>query len=471
MRPDLMRGRRSPAPKAEAPYARRDAPPQMSIAQPQAARTLSSELVQSTIVRLLPLLALFLIVSVMTDPGRSVSGDEGPIIAAAHRLLEGHYAVIGTRDGTQFLWHGPGLPALLAPLVALGVPLSGLRLMSPLVMFAAMLLFHRLLRLRLSGRAALIGTYGLGLYAPAYYVLGTVSKDPLALLLSISALNGTARYLRDGRTRNAAIAGLSFGALAMTRLEYGWVITLALASGLAWWLVARVRHGAAPELTRSARRWTLVCAAGMLACLPWLSYTYAITGHLFYWGNSGGVSLFWMSASGPGQLGQWHASHTVFSDAALSAYRPLFHYLTTLGPVQGDLKLQHIAIAHALGHPAAYALNLVANVGRMFAGFPFSFALPAVVIVPLIAINATIFGALVAAGISVRRRRLSLPCETVPFVIFAVLGIALHLLPSAEPRMLIPLLPVPIWLIGQGFARRASLRGSPAFVRVAPARV
>jgi hypothetical protein len=436
----------------------------MSVAHSQPAVSLwSQRTAQSTLVRLLPLLALFLIFSVI-DPGHAANGDEGPLISAAHRLLQGHYAVLGTKDGTQFLWHGPGLPALLAPLVALGVPVGGLRLTSPILMFASVLMFHRLLRLRLSPRAALIGTYALGLYGPAYYAIGTISKDPLALLLSICMLDGAARYLKHGGAHHAVIAALSFGALAMTRLEYGWVITAALVLGLAWWLAARVRNGQAPERTLSARRWTLVCALSMLVCLPWLIYTYSITAHPFYWGNSGGISLYWMASPSASQLGEWHASHTVFSSPALAAYRPLFGHLATLSPLQGDLELQHLAVAHALAHPTKYALNLVANVGRMFAGFPFPFTLPVVWVVGMIVINGALFAALLAAGLSLRRTRSPLPPETVPFLLFASLGLAVHLLPSAEPRMVLPLIPVPIWLIGQAFSRRVSRRASPAVV-------
>ena len=408
----------------------------------------------ATLVRLLPLLGVFLLYSVLTDPGHAPSGDEGPIIAATHRLLAGHYAVLGTMDGTRYLWHGPGLPAVLAPLVAIGVPLSGLRLTSPLLMFAAMLMCYRLLRLRLSRRAALIGTYALGLYAPAYYVLNTVSKDPLALLLSITTLDATARYLMYGRPRHAAIAGVSFGLLAMTRLEYGWVIMGALAAGLAWWLFASVRRGPAATGARSARRWTLACAVALLVCTPWLVYTYSLTGHPFYWGNSGGISLYWMSSPSARQLGQWHASHTVFADPALSSYRPFFHYLATLNPVQRDLKLEHIAVTQALGHPFKYALNLLANLGRMFVGFPFPFTLAIPLVISMILINGALFAGLARAWRSLRRARSALPRETIPFVLFAALGFTVHLLPSAEPRMLLPLLPVAIWLIGLGSARR-----------------
>jgi hypothetical protein len=405
-----------------------------------------------TLVRLLPLLALLLVVAVVTAPARP-AGDEGPLIAAAHRLLQGHYADTASMDATKFLWHGPGLPALIAPLVAVGVPLEGLRLTSPLLMFAAAVLFYRMLRLRLSPNGALLGAYALGLYFPGYYVLGTVAKDPLALVLSIVTLDATARYMKWGRRRHAAIAGLALAALAMTRLEYGWVIMLALGGGAAWWLIARIQH--APAGAQTAGRWTLICAVAMVGCLPWLAYTYSLTGHPFYWGNSGGLSLYWMSSPSPSQLGQWHAPHTVLSDPGLAGYRPFFHYLATLRPVQRDLALEHVAIAQVLAHPGKFALNLVANLGRMFVGFPFSFALPAAVIASLIAINGTLLAGLLAATRRLGRAATSMPRETVPFFLFAAAAFIVHVVPTAEPRLVIPLIPVPIWLIADAWGARA----------------
>ncbi|HEY2201129.1 MAG TPA: hypothetical protein VGH56_04525 [Solirubrobacteraceae bacterium] len=418
--------------------------------------------------RLLPLLALLLAVAIVTAPARSTA-DEGPLIAAAHRLLHGHYADTTSMDGTKFLWHGPGLPALIAPLVALGVPLQGLRLTSPLLLFAAVVLFYRMLRPRLSPRGALLGAYALGLYFPGYYVLGTVAKDPLALLLSIVTLDASARYMKWGRRRHAAIAGLALAALAMTRLEYGWVIALALGGGVAWWLTARLRH--APAGAQTAGRWTLICAVAMVGCLPWLAYTYSLTGHPFYWGNSGGLSLYWMSSPSLSQLGQWHSPHMVLSDPRLTGYRPFFHYLATLRPVPRDLKLEHVAVAQVLAHPGKFGLNVLANLGRMFAGFPFSFVLPTTAIVGLIAINGTLFAGLLAAARRLGRAGVRLPRESGPFFLFAALGLLVHVLPTAEPRLAIPLIPVPVWLIAHAWgARVGSEAPRPARYRTAQPR-
>ncbi len=429
-------------------------------ARPPAAGGLRSFLSRSPIVWLLPLLGVFIAASIAFDPGRAPTGDEGPLLAAAHRLLHGTYAAAGTTNPVQFLWHGPGLPAFLAPLLALGLPLSELRLTSPLLMFIAVMLFYRLLRLRLSRRSALIGAYALGLYAPGYYVLGTVAKEPLALVLSVGALYGTARYVNGGRRRHAGLGGLSLAALVMTRVEYGWVIAIILVAGVLWWLYTASRHSPASERARIARRWVTVYALAMLACVPWLAYTYALTGHMFYWGNSGGLSLYWMSSPSPSQLGQWHSPATVFVDPALAAYRPLFWHLTTLSPLRSDLALQHLAIVHALAHPAKYALNVLANVGRTFLGFPFSFTLPAAVIAALVLINGALLVAVVISAAAVLRRRTPLPPESTPFLLFGLVGLAVHLLPTSEPRMVIPLMPVPIWLIGQALSSRVAALGT-----------
>jgi hypothetical protein len=41
----------------------------------------------------------------------------------------------------------------------------------------------------------------------------------------------------------------------------------------------------------------------------------------------------------------------------------------------------------------------------------------------------------------------------VPFLVFGALAFALHLLPSAEPRMIIPVIPVLVWLIAHALIR------------------
>ena len=108
-----------------------------------------------------------------------------------------------------------------------------------------------------------------------------------------------------------------------------------------------------------------------------------------------------------------------------------------------------MAFVQATAHPAKYALNLAANLGRMFFGFPFSFTLSAAVIAGLILVNGMLLAGLAAAARVLARARSVLPPETIPFLMFAALGFGVHLVASAEPRMLVPIVPVAIWLIAQ----------------------
>ena len=88
------------------------------------------------------------------------------------------------------LWFGPGLPALLAPLVAVGAPVSVLRLTSVFVLFAAVLLMYVLARERWGPRVGLLAAYAFGLYLPFFNLLSNLHSEVLAVSSSSSACSG-----------------------------------------------------------------------------------------------------------------------------------------------------------------------------------------------------------------------------------------------------------------------------------------
>lgn len=413
-----------------------------------------SRLPRSATARLLPLLPLWLAIGAVRAGDGDPFGDEGPLLTYAANLTHGAYATTSGTDATRFLWHGPGLPALLAPLVALDLPLAALRLTGPLLLFGAVLLFHRLLRDRLPEPWPLRGAWLLGCYLPFAGIVGTLHKEPLALLLLVASMLGTTRYLRGGRRRDLLLAGLALAGLALTRLEFGWAIVVLLALA-ALWRIARP----SPVSARTLR----ICAVALLGCLPWLAYTWSLTGRPLYWGNAGGLSLYWM-APHPRQIGAWHAMHSVFMQPSLAAYVPFFHRMDLLAPLQRDLDFQHAAVHAIAAHPAAYARNLLLNLGRGFALVPASAttAAPALTFQALCSVTLLAAAAASALWWTMRGRRL-LPPEAAPFAVFALLGVAIHLPVSAEPRMLLPLVPLPLWLVMQvAAARAAPARAGPA---------
>lgn len=393
-------------------------------------------------VALAPLFVAYLAVALAAQPGPGPTRDEGPLLVAAHRLLHGGYAAPHAHDPTLYLWHGPGLPLVLAPFVAAGVPLWLLRGLGALLLFTAIVMFARLLRLRLGPRAALAGAYALGFYPPSFSLLPWLHKETLALALVTAAAYGIARALRDGSRRHLLLAGAALGGLALTRLEYGWVTIVALGLWAAAWAWSRGRSA-------RAGRMAIVALVALATCAPWLAYTQALTGRTLYWGNSGGLSLYWMSNSR--HLGEWRSPETVRSDPALAAERPLFRRLDALAPVARDEALRRIALRHIRTAPLDYARNVAANFTRMWFGAPFS-VLPTYAAVLYGLLNGMLALALLAAAVAlVRRRRAygrgSLPAEAAPLALLGILGLGVHLIPSAEPRMLMPLIPLALWPI------------------------
>jgi hypothetical protein len=389
------------------------------------------------LVCLAPLLPLWVTVSLLRSGGARAVGDEPSFLRYAHNLLHGTYATAGSGDATQFLWHGPGLPALLTPFVALHAPLAVMRLTGPVLLFITIVLFYRLLRLRLSRGWAIGGAWLLGLYVPFGEIVGPLHKEPLALLLMVAVLLGTARYLEHGRISQLALAGLSLAGLAMTRLEYGWVIVGLLGLAGLWAITSR---------RIVARRALSICGLALAGCVPWLLYTYSLTDHVLYWGNSGGLSLYWMAPHND-QLGAWHAVHSVFAQAPLAPFRPFFAHVETLTPLQRDLAFDHAAIAGIEANPAGYALNLLANAARSLFAAPISSQVPIGAVVLEAAFTIPLLTGLALCARTVWRRRARLPREAGPFAALGMLSVVVHLLPSSEPRMVLPLVPIALWLV------------------------
>jgi 4-amino-4-deoxy-L-arabinose transferase-like glycosyltransferase len=389
---------------------------------------------------------LMLAVTVLAPGSLVERSDEQVFLDYAHRIGHGDYALEGGRN-VELLWFGPGFPLLLAPFVALGVPIEVLRLLGPLALVLALFAFHRLLRRYVSPTAAIAATACLAFYIPLYRLLPRLYTEPLAILLVVLALLNGTRGVRDGDRWRLVVAGLCLGAFALTRVEYGMVVAVALVLCAAAALV--------PAWRMVALRGAAVLAVGLAVCVPWLVYTHHVTGKQFYWGNSGGLSLYWMAPSQSGDLGEPHTADEVFSDPGLAPHRPFFRSIEPLAPVKEDEALRHEAVDRIEQDPAGYGRNLAANFSRLWLRWPISresfgpkalfYAVP----------GAILLVALLVALWRVVRRRARVPAELAPFLLVAAGGFAAHLLVAGYPRSIAPLVPVFVLVVTLAFARSA----------------
>lgn len=379
---------------------------------------------------LLPLLVLYALLTAL-HPARANINDEGLYLADAHVLLHGFFPESGATTIAAILWHGPALPLLLVPLVAVHLPLTIIRiLVGPVLQFAAVLVFHRLVRTYLAPRAALIAAAVLGLYLPFLANLRTVAVEPLATLCFSLAVLFLLRAFRGGR-RDAVWTGAAFAVLALARVEFGYVAGICLTLSAVWVIVRRGSSMARSALTAAV--------VSLLLCVPWLAYTYSVTHRPFEWGDAGGLSLYWMSA--PGNLGDWHRIAEAFSNPALAADRRDLAAVQRLPPLAQDPRLQHIALLNIRRDPKHYLENVVNNVDRLVFNEPYSqtnqkastmfYAVP----------NAALLGALIVAALAAVRRRRRLEAGLIPIAALVAVSFLVHVPLAAYARFLVPLVP------------------------------
>jgi 4-amino-4-deoxy-L-arabinose transferase-like glycosyltransferase len=409
---------------------------------------------------LLPLLALFVAAWAFV-PERP--DDEASYVVLAERLTEGSYvtgdddAILDADPASPDLWFGPGLPALLVPLVAVDAPLSLLRLTSALVLFGAVLLMYVLARERWGPRVGLVAAYALGLYVPFLGLLSNLHSEVLAVLFVVAGMLGLARFLDRGGPGWLVLGAAGFAGLALTRVAYGWVLTVALVVLVVWWLVRR---------SRSTGRAAAVLALSLALCVPWLAYTYSKTDRLFVWGHSGSLSLYWMASPHEGDLGDWHQAHLVFTDPALRPHREFFESLRGLPLAEQNAEIEREALRNVADYPDVYAEHVLANISRMLFNSPYSRTLQQTNDVFYALPNAILLGAAVFCVLVLLPRRRALPLEAGPFALLATTAFGLHALVSAYPRMLAPIVPLLVWLtvlaaVEAGLLRQAAPRGTP----------
>jgi 4-amino-4-deoxy-L-arabinose transferase-like glycosyltransferase len=396
------------------------------------------------LVALLPALGV-LVAATLVFPLRRARGDELSYLSYAQRLAHGGYADFHSPWPVDYLWHGPGLPLLLGPLVGAGAPLAVIRLAGAVLLFTAVVVFFNLTAHFTSRRVALAASYGLLLYLPVYTVLGPVHVEPLATLLFTLGILGVVRAV-DGAERAHLWAGAAFGLLALSRVEYGWGLLVCGCVAVAW-LVARRR-------SVPARRLAVSALVGLACCAPWLIYTYTLTSRPLYWANSGGLSLYWMSVPTKGNLGDWHPPFISeggdFPSASAAAVRPNAATLARvlrLPPLEQDFRLERLALENIRRQPIFYLRNVVNNASRLLFNFPYSYseqtARPLLYALP----NAVLLGALCVAVALVGHDRRRLRPEAGVVAALVALGFALHLPFSAFGRFTLPLVPATVWMV------------------------
>lgn len=317
--------------------------------------------------KLSPFLLLYLIFVIVAHNDEFV-GDEARYFQYATNLLKGYYSP----PGEAYLWNGPGYPIFLMPFIYFNLPLQSITIINAIMHFASVvLLFYTLTKLVKEKIAFYISIFWGG-YFTAFQEMPFILTESLTIFLCTLFLYVTQIYFLSLQKSYLFLSGLVLGLLILTKIIFGYVIlVLAFLYLILFIFNLIIRFNA---FWRPIKELKILLIA-QIVCIPYLMYTYQITGKPLYFGNSGGMNLYWMSTPFEDEYGDW-INDDFFKDKALLSGNIYKNHATEINQIkQGnwivrDSLYKSIGLANIKNKPLKFAKNIIYNVGRLWFNFP-----------------------------------------------------------------------------------------------------
>ena len=308
---------------------------------------------------LTPILLGYVLMVFLFAPSEPV-WDEGRYVWFARNLLQGFYS---PPHPDINLWSGPGYPIAIAPFVWLNLPLMTLRLFNVVLIFASLLLLYKVLLHYMREKTALVFVLLLALYYPAYPTIPVIHTESLSwfLISLICWLFIRTMQMKHTSRKWLIMTALSIAYLAMVKTLFGYVIAVMI--------IASVTTTFLPTYRLAGLRSLKIFLLAMVFCLPFLLYTYNLTGKFFYWTDAGGMSLYTMSTPHAYERGDWLSEEDMWENPA---HRTFLESIAHLDPIQRDEAYKRAAIENIKNHPVKFMYNWMDNVGRLLFGYPFT---------------------------------------------------------------------------------------------------
>jgi len=402
----------------------------------------------------LPFLLLYIAI-ILFLPTDGKFGDETYYLKFAHNIINGFYSPSAPDVD---LMYGPGYPIIIAPFIALNLPLIYITLLNAALYYFSIILLFKSLLLVVNFRIAVITSLFWALYYHSFEQLHLIYTETITSFLISLIIYCTIKAFSPDNTRNTnkliIIAGFALGYVALTKVIFGYVlICMLIGSGI---IYLKNRNSV------NYRKGLFILLIAIATTLPYLIYTYHLTGRILYWGTSGGTNLYWMSSPYPRENGDWYNF-----DKLESNYINNYEYSSMPGRfdsirvnhlkdredlykfkgVEQDDLYRKIAIQNIKSHPLKFLQNCISNVGRFFFNYPKSYVLQRPINLIRLPLNGTLILILSFCSIPtvISWYRIVYPIRFMIFI--ALLYMGGSILGSTEPRMFSVIVPILlIWI-------------------------
>lgn len=413
-----------------------------------------------------PFLVLYLIL-VFISPTHGTEGDEGRYLSFAHNLLKGFYSPAAPNIN---LWNGPGYPIVLIPFIALHLPLICITIFNAFLnYFSIILLFKTLLRYVSLKKSIFFSLFWACYYISYGEVVMIYTEVLTSFLLTLLLFCLVKSFDIGNKSKKYSIfSGIIIGYVVLTRVIFGYVLLLMLTVfGLLWFFnKKRINY----------QRGLIILLISLVTVSPYLVYTYHLTGRVYYLGDSGGMSLYWMTSTAENELGEWHHERDVKQNVELNLKSEIdaggkmiygwnnslyqnhaedYKIIDQYVGVERDDAYKKIALKNIRSYPVKYFKNIICNIERLFFNFPYSYTLQHSTI--KIAFSGMIvIGMIFSLFISlINFRKIIFPLRFIVF--FVITYLMLTILVSTYPRMFTVIVPILLFWIAYVLERSAKI--------------
>lgn len=396
----------------------------------------------------LPFLFLYAFV-ILINKWPTLYGDEIRYADFAWHLLHGYYSPPKPHID---LWNGPGYPLTIVPFMWLKIHSLTITLMNAVYQYLAIVFLYKALKLVTSHKIALLFTLPLAIYPNALSILPIMYTEAFTCFLVSSFIYSLALCYTRGSIKYGIVAGLVLGYLTLTKIIFGFVLLIGLVTCLILLLFKKNR----PYHLLSVK----VLLIAFAVTLPYLGYTYHLTGKAFYWGNSGGMSLYWMSTPYNNEYGDWK-----LPELSNNQYPMLFKspegasmlkknhaievgFILKHNAIEQDALFKQAAIRNIGNHPFKFIANYYYNCSRMIFNFPYSYSYQDGAIVGnIIRGSLLLWSSLIGTAVTLLNwRRIIYPVKFL--LLLTGIYLALSGALSAYPRQLDVMVPVLLFWLG-----------------------
>lgn len=323
-------------------------------------------------------------------------GDEGKYLEYATNILHGYYS----RPAPNiYLGVGPGYPLILVPFLFLHIPLIFVALMNAFFYYFSIILLYKALIRIVSINFAVAVSMFWALYYNAYEFFPLILPETISPFLISLFL-----YLlvKANETENSKInkyiylSGITFGYIALTKIIFGYVLLFLVAGNFFLWIADRN--------SINYRKGLIILLVALATTMPYLVYTYHLTGRIYYWGTVGGNNLYWMSTPYNEEYGGWFPDplpemDTTAKLVSVKEFRKTEHQfiknnnnyipgtddyirfnhlkdyeeINKYTGVEQDDVYKRIAFQNIKNHPLKFAENCFSNLGRILFHYPYAY--------------------------------------------------------------------------------------------------